>query len=111
MNKNTCKHNFMFLILLEADSKIWEAFLAFILGLKGFYTRLRFQNFINTAGLITKRTPLPSGGRHQNFEHNLKTEINLNSRLDTSQLNSHFKSDKHNNCQVIQHTTSIQRSA
>lgn len=84
--------------------------MALILGLKGFYTLLKFQNFANTAGLITKRTSLPSGGRHQNFEHSLKTEINLNSRQDTSQLNSYFKSDKHNNCQVIQHMTSIQRS-
>lgn len=81
----------------------------FNFGFKGFYTLLKFQNFANTAGLITKEHHSHLVADIKILNTVSKTEINLNSRQDTSQLNSYFKSDKHNNCQVIQHMTSIQK--
>lgn len=71
-----CIHNSIFILL---QVRIWEKFVLFFLFvcLKGLHTLLKFQNMANTAGRKTKRASFPSGSRHQNFEHNPKTEINL----------------------------------
>lgn len=71
MNKHMCIHNFTF-YYFKAILRFGKilSFFCFLFERAPYITQV-------SAGHKTKRASFPSGSRHQNFEHNPKTEINL----------------------------------